>query len=154
MAGTLVAHTHVCLAGFGKLLKEWVILGGDILNSINTPRNRHTSFAECVGQSGDSLTWGINVLGEILWPMELSRGSAQDGLGEQCKSASAVTPVLVWPLGKPCEQCCPWGQSPAADSPWLWAAACRMFPAVPAALQWKHSLVGAVPWARELRRVG
>lgn len=57
MAGGLVAHTHMCLAGFGKLLKEWglVILGGDILNSINAPRNRHPSFAECFGQSGGSL---------------------------------------------------------------------------------------------------
>lgn len=55
--------------------------------------------------------------------------------------------------------CKPWANpvgstalgSLAAGRPWLWAAACRMFPALPAALQWKHSLVEAVPWARECR---
>lgn len=42
--------------------------------------------------------------------MELSRGIVQDGLGDQCKSASAVTPVLLQTLGKPCGQHCPWGE--------------------------------------------
>lgn len=150
MAGGLVAHTHMCLAGFGKLLKECglVILGGDILNSINAPRNRHPSFAECFGQSGGSLCherlmhwvrypgpWRFpGVVHWLDWETSADLPSAPPALARHLWA--------VLPLGR---------ESPAADSPWLWAAAWRTFPALPAALQWKHSLLGAVPWARECR---
>lgn len=103
-------HTHVCLAGFGKVLKEWgLLLGGDMLNSINIPRNTHASFAECVGQSGGSLCHK----GLMHWVRfsELSRANVQDGLGDQCRSASAVTPAPVPSLGKPWGQHCPRGES-------------------------------------------
>lgn len=65
--------------------------------------------------------------------MDLSAGIVQERLGEQCRSASTVTPVPVQSLGKPCGQHCPWGRgSPAACSPRLWAMGCRVFPAPPA----------------------
>lgn len=148
-------HTHMCLTGFGKVLKKGglVILGGDMLNSVNIHRNRHAKlWWACWTVWRLALSWRINAPDKIHWPMELSRGIVQDGLGDQCKSASAVTPVLLQTLGKPCGQHCPWGRgSPAAGNPWIWVAACRMFPALPAALQWKHSLVGAASWAREYR---
>lgn len=39
-------HTHMCLTGFGKVLKKGglVILGGDMLNSVNIHRNRHAKL--------------------------------------------------------------------------------------------------------------